>query len=106
VSLHDPNHYGGKEITGSSLFVYGFAWGVRNGILDRKVYMPVLTKAWKNIVKDGVHKNGFLGYVQGTGKEPKDGQPVTYNSMPNFEDYGLGCFLLAGTEIYKLLKNL
>ena len=104
VSLHDPNHYGGKEITGSSLFVYGFAWGVRKGILDRRVYMPVLTKAWKNIVRDGVHKNGFLGYVQGTGKEPKDGQPVTYNSMPDFEDYGLGCFLLAGTEVYKLLK--
>lgn len=104
VSLHDPNHYGGKEITGSSLFVYGFAWGVRKCILDRRVYMPVLTKAWKNIVRDGVHKNGFLGYVQGTGKEPKDGQPVTYNSMPDFEDYGLGCFLLAGTEVYKLLK--
>ena len=30
------------------------------------------------MVKDAVHPNGFLGYVQGTGKEPKDGQPVTY----------------------------
>ena len=44
----------------------------------------------------------FLGYVQGTGKEPKDGQPVTYESVPDFEDYGVGCFLLAGTEVYKL----
>ncbi|MGC4231839.1 MAG: glycoside hydrolase family 88 protein [Niabella sp.] len=102
VSLHDPNHYGGKEITGTALFTYGFAWGVRKGILDKKTYMPVLTKAWKAMVKDAVHKNGFLGYVQGTGKEPKDGQPVTYTSMPDFEDYGLGCFLLAGTEVYKL----
>ncbi|GAB3426205.1 glycoside hydrolase family 88 protein [Niabella aquatica] len=102
VSLHDPNHYGGKEITGTALFTYGFAWGVRKGILDKKIYMPVLTKAWKAMVKDAVHKNGFLGYVQGTGKEPKDGQPVTYTSMPDFEDYGLGCFLLAGTEVYKL----
>jgi len=33
-----------------------------------------------------------LGFVQGTGKEPKDGQPVTYDSTPDFEDYGLGCF--------------
>ena len=41
-------------------------------------------------------------YVQGTGKEPKDGQPVTHDSTPDFEDYGLGCFLLAGTEIYKM----
>ena len=102
VSLHDPNNYGGKEITGTSLFVYGFAWGVRKGILDRNTYVPALTKAWNAMVKDALHPNGFLGYVQGTGKEPKDGQPVTYTSMPDFEDYGLGCFLLAGTEVYKL----
>lgn len=104
VSLHDPNHYGGKEITGTACFTYGFAWGVRNGVLDKKTYQPVLTKAWNAMVKDAVHKNGFLGYVQGTGKEPKDGQPVTYTSKPDFEDYGLGCFLLAGTEVYKLVK--
>ncbi len=48
--------------------------------------------------------NGMLGYVQGTGKEPKDGQPVGYNNFPDFEDYGIGCFLLAGTEVYKLKK--
>lgn len=104
VSLHDPNHYGGKEITGTSCFTYGFAWGVRKGILDKKRYQPALTKAWNAMVKDAVHKNGFLGYVQGTGKEPKDGQPVTYTSTPDFEDYGLGCFLLAGTEVYKLTR--
>jgi hypothetical protein len=25
-----------------------------------------------------------------------------YDSVPNFEDFGLGCFLLAGSEVYKL----
>ena len=102
VSLHDPTHFGGKEISGSALFTYGFAWGVRNGILDKKTYMPVLSKAWYAMVKDAVNKDGSLGFVQGTGKEPKDGQPVTYTSRPDFEDYGLGCFLLAGSEVYKL----
>jgi hypothetical protein len=52
--------------------------------------------------KEAVHADGKLGYVQGTGKEPKDGQPVSFTSTPDFEDYGLGCFLLAGTEISKL----
>ena len=42
--------------------------------------------------------DGFLGYVQGTGKEPKDSQPVTYDKVPDFEDFGTGCFLLAGSE--------
>lgn len=102
VSLHDPSNFGGKETSGTALFVYGMAWGVRNGLLDRDEYLPVLLKAWNAIVKDAVHPDGFLGYVQGTGKEPKDGQPVTHTSVPDFEDYGIGCFLLAGTEIYKL----
>lgn len=102
ASLHDPNNYGGKETTGTSLFVYGIAWGVNNQYLDAKRYMPVITKGWNGLMKDAVHPNGFLGYVQGTGKEPKDGQPVTHTSIPNFEDYGLGCFLLAGSEVYKL----
>lgn len=102
VSLHDPNNYGGKELTGTALFVYGMAYGVNHGYLDAKIYAPVIYKAWNAMVKDCLHPNGFLGYVQGTGKEPKEGQPVTYTSMPDFEDYGLGCFLLAGSEIYKM----
>lgn len=102
VSLHDESNFGGKETTGTSLFVYGMAWGIRNGILDRDEYLPIALKAWNSLVKDAVHPNGFLGYVQGTGKEPKDNQPVGYDKTPDFEDFGVGCFLLAGTEIYKL----
>lgn len=102
VSLHDPTHFGGKEMTGSALFVYGMAYGINKGIIDRKVYLPVLLKAWDAIVKDCVQPNGFLGWVQGTGKEPKDGQPLSVSKEPDFEDYGLGCLLLAGSEVYKL----
>lgn len=102
ASLHDPTNYGGKELTGTSLFVYGMAWGINNGHLPREKYLPVITNAWNGLVNDCLHENGFLGYVQGTGKEPSAGQPVTYDKVPDFEDYGLGCFLLAGTEVYKM----
>lgn len=102
VSLHDSTHFGGKETSGTALFTYGFAWGINKGILDKKTYRPIIVKAWKAMVKDVVHPDGKLGYVQGTGKEPKDGQPVSYTSTPDFEDYGLGCFLLAGSEVYKM----
>jgi unsaturated rhamnogalacturonyl hydrolase len=104
VSLNDANNFGGKEVSGTSLFIYGFAWGINNGILDKTTYKPSIIKAWSAMSKEAVHPDGKLGYVQGTGKEPKDGQPVTYTSSPDFEDYGLGCFLLAGTEIYKMKK--
>lgn len=102
VSLHDDSNFGGKELTGTSLFIYGMAWGIRHGILDRKVYLPVVVKTWKAMVKECLHTDGFLGYVQGTGKEPKDSQPVNYTHEPDFDDFGLGCFLLAGSEVYKL----
>ena len=105
ASLHDAANFGGKETTGTSLFTYGFAWGISKGVLDKSIYLPVVIKAWKGLAS-AVHVNGFLGYVQGTGKEPKDGQPVTFDSMPNFEDFGLGCFLLAGSEVYQLKKAL
>ncbi|WP_200975638.1 glycoside hydrolase family 88 protein [Echinicola sp. 20G] len=104
VSLHDPTHFEGKETSGTALFLYGMAWGVNNGLLEKDVYMPAITKAWNAISKEAVHDNGYLGFLQGTGKEPKDGQPVTYTSKPDFEDYGLGCFLLAASEMYKLVK--
>jgi|WetSurMetagenome_2_1015567.scaffolds.fasta_scaffold00015_97 unsaturated rhamnogalacturonyl hydrolase len=102
VSMLDPSNFGGKELTGTSLFVYGIAWGINHGVLDPGRYLPVIQKAWKGLVEDCVHPDGFLGYVQGTGKEPKDSQPVNFDKVPNFEDFGLGCFLLAGTEMYKL----
>jgi len=102
ASLHDPKNYGGKETTGTSMFVYGMAWGINNGYLEKKKYYSVVSKAWNALLKESVHPDGFLGYVQGTGKMPSDGQPVTYTSKPDFQDYGLGCFLLAGSEVYKL----
>ncbi len=102
VSLHDPDHFGGKETSGTALFVYGMAWGINQGLLSKKDYLPIVLKAWNGLVNDAVHTNGFLGRVQSTGKEPKDGQPVTYDKEPDFEDFGLGCFLLGASEMYKM----
>ena len=48
---------------------------------------------------------GFLGWNQGTGKDPSAGQPVTFTSVPDFEDYGTGCFMLGAIEYYRLLSE-
>ena len=103
VSLQSPATFGGPEMTGTSLFLYGMSWGIMKGYLNREVYLPVCEKAWKAI-ESSVHDDGFLGWNQGTGKDPSAGQPVTFDSMPDFEDYGTGCFLLGATEYYKLLE--
>ena len=105
VSLVSPTTYGGKETTGTALFLYGIAWGLQKGYLKEKVFRPIADKAWAAMAKDAVHADGFLGWVQGTGKDPSAGQPVTYTKVPDFEDYGIGCFLLGAAEYYKLLGN-
>lgn len=105
ASLADAQDFGGKELTGTSLFIYGMAWGVRKGYLPAKKYNPIIFSTWSAMVKDCLHPDGVLGYVQGTGKQPSDSQPVAYDTVPDFDDYGLGCFLLCGTEIVKLLNK-
>lgn len=104
-SLVDPGHYGGKETSGTAFFVYGLAWGINNGFLDCATYMPAVIAGWEGMVNDALHADGFLGYVQGTGKQPSDGQPLSYDKAANFEDFGLGAFLLAGSEVYKLASG-
>ncbi|MBR0047411.1 MAG: glycoside hydrolase family 88 protein [Bacteroidaceae bacterium] len=105
VSLHDESNYGGVELSGTALFIYGMAWGVRHGYLPKNKYAPIIYRTWEAMVKTCLHDDGFLGYVQGTGKEPKDSQPVTWDKEPDFDDYGLGCFLLCGTEVVRLLNR-
>ena len=101
-SLTSTN-YAMKETSGTALFLYGMAWGIRHGYLKEKVYRPACDRAWNAMVRDAVHTDGFLGWMQGTGKDPSAGQPLSYDRVPDFEDYGTGCFLLGATEYYKLL---
>ena len=98
-------NYAMPETSGTALFLYGMAWGIRHGYLKATVYRPVCDRAWQAMVRDAVHPNGFLGWMQGTGKDPSAGQPLSYDKIPDFEDYGTGCFLLGATEYYKLLNE-
>jgi rhamnogalacturonyl hydrolase YesR len=97
-------NYAMKETSGTALFLYGMAWGIQQGHLKAKIYRPVCDRAWEGLVRDAVHNDGFLGWMQGTGKDPSAGQPLSYDRVPDFEDYGTGCFLLGAAEYYKLLK--
>lgn len=105
VSLVSPVTYGGPETSGTSLFLYGISWGIQKGYLKNKIYQPIADKAWEAMYKEAIHKDGFLGWMQGTGKDPSAGQPLSYDKVPDFEDYGLGCFLLGAVEYYKLIGD-
>lgn len=96
-SLLDPQNYPQKESSGTGFFVYAMSWGVNNNLLDRKEFLPVIEKGWKALMTS-LHPNGKLGYVQEVGDAPTN---VKYEDG---ETYGTGAFLLAGSELYKLLS--
>lgn len=108
VSLAAPFNTGdvrspGPEVSGTALFIAGMAYGVKKGILEKEVYLPAVIKAWNSLTKIAVRQeDGLLGYVQGAGSQPEHGQPTLKNCVPDFEDFGIGCFLLAAAEIYNL----
>ena len=104
ASIADPDDFGGPEATGTSLFLYGLAWGVNTGRLDAETYGPAVARGWNGLNRVCIHPNGFIGYSQGSGKEPKEAQPVTYDRIPDFEDFGTGCYLLAASEVSKFNK--
>jgi unsaturated rhamnogalacturonyl hydrolase len=99
ANLGDAAQYPGPETSGTAFFTYGLSWGINHGILDAATYTPVATKAWKAMAATSVQADGSLGYVQGVGADPSASQPVTAGSTAA---YGVGGFLLAGSQLAKL----
>jgi rhamnogalacturonyl hydrolase YesR len=96
--LGDPTDFAGPETSGTALFAYGLAWGIRHRLLDQATYQPVLSKAWRALSTVALQSNGLLGYVQPGGGVPA-GTKSSYTS-----DFGVGAFLLAGDQVAKLAK--
>jgi rhamnogalacturonyl hydrolase YesR len=95
ASLLDPDTYPMKESSGSALYTYAFAWGVNQGLLDAKAFKPAVQKAWAALVAN-VQADGKLTHVQPIGLAPK----VFDDNLT--EVYGVGGFLLAGSEVYRM----
>lgn len=97
ASFLDPQSYPSPETSGSSLLCYALAWGINHGLLDEEQYLPAVERAWKGLL-DSVSEEGRLGWVQPPGDRP---------SLVTKEDtmeYGVGAFLLAGSEVVRLSK--
>ncbi len=69
--------------------------GVNAGLLNEDDFMPVIIKGWKALT-DAVDASGKLGWVQPIGADPRK---VTRDMT---EVYGVGAFLAAGCQIYKM----
>lgn len=95
ASLLDPDSYPMKETSGSALYTYALAYGINQNLLDAATYGPAVRKAWTALVAN-VAPDGKLTHVQPIGAAPK-----TFDDQLT-EVYGVGAFLLAGSEIYRM----
>ena len=97
--LLDPQSYELPEMSGSGFFIYSLAWGVDHGILSRKVYLPIILKGWQGMVGH-VYADGRVGSIQ-----PIASGPGNYKPSSSYV-YGVGAFLLAGSEMHELSVHL
>jgi len=95
ASLLDPEDFPAKETSGSGFFTYALAWGVNQGLLDRMTFEPAVRQGWAALV-DCVAANGKLMDVQPVGSNPKS------FAADSTAPYGVGAFLLAGSEVYRM----
>jgi unsaturated rhamnogalacturonyl hydrolase len=95
--LLDADSYPLPEISGSAFITYAMAYGVNQGILDKATYWPAVHKAWAGMLKC-VYASGRLGSIQ-----PVGAAPGAYTETSSYV-YGVGAYLLAGSEIYKTAK--
>ena len=90
--LLDAKSYPLPEISGSAFFTYAIAWGVNHHLLNEKIYRPVLEKAWRGMLAH-IYADGRLGCIQ-----PPGAAPDSYQADASYV-YGVGAFLLAGSEM-------
>jgi len=95
AGLLDQQSYDLPEVSGSALMTFALAAGVNDGFLDAKTYRPVIAKAWLGMLHH-VYADGRLGCIQQTGAEP-----APFKATASYT-YGVGAFLLAGSEIEKM----
>lgn len=98
ASLLDPASYPAPETSATALITYALAYGINNNLIDGKTFYAPMWKGWQALVS-AVDANGKPGWIQPIGANP---QKVDKDATAA---YGVGAFLYAGTEIYKLTNT-
>jgi rhamnogalacturonyl hydrolase YesR len=73
------------------------AYGINSGLLDKNDFLPAVLQSWKAL-SNAVDEAGKIGWIQPIGADPRK---VTADATAV---YGVGAFLMAGYEIYKLAE--
>jgi rhamnogalacturonyl hydrolase YesR len=98
TNLADPAEYPEPESSGTAFFTYTLAWGINSGYLDKDKFLPATCKAWQTLYSM-VNEHGRVCFGQKVSRGPGHVQ------NDDWDEYVSGAFLLAGSEILKLVRN-
>lgn len=101
-SLQDAAFAPGEETSGTAFFLYGITWGVNHGLLKKEDFQVAINKGFDYLFRHALQKDGTVGYVQPIGDRALPGQVL---SAVSTADFGVGAFLLAGTEYVRYLSE-
>jgi rhamnogalacturonyl hydrolase YesR len=85
------------ETSGTAFIVYGLAWGVNHGVLDRASYQRSIERGWDALAR-AVDAHGKLGWVQQVGVGPDSVR------AEDTQFYAAGALLLAGGQVRDLRR--
>ncbi|MDR6880708.1 glycoside hydrolase family 88 protein [Bacillus sp. 3255] len=104
--LTDPTSY--EETSCTSMFMYAFAKGIRNGwLLQPEAYVHAVMKGWEGLTKISIDKFGNVyGVCRGSGysfsgRYYRDELPWLLN-----DTHGIGIVMLAGVEVMQVQRFL
>jgi rhamnogalacturonyl hydrolase YesR len=98
AGLLDRNAYKQPETSGSAFFVYAMAYAINEGIIDKNLFRQTVDKAWIALCSH-INPDGCFA-----GTQPVGDSPIKYDENHS-RPYGVGAFLLAASEMYKLQDN-
>lgn len=97
-NLLDPTDPPQDDTSGSVFFVYGFAWGINNGLLDRATYERATKKGWAALCERQKPDGRLIN------SQPVGGYPTPFD--PNTTTvFSMGTFISAGSEVWKMIQN-
>jgi rhamnogalacturonyl hydrolase YesR len=98
ASLLDPASYPTPESSGTAFFVYGMAWGINEGLLDKATFEPVVRKGFEALCRN-IDPSGRVAWIQPVGADPR----AVKNS--DTDAYGVGGFLMAACQIERMNRR-
>lgn len=87
------------EMSATAFFVYGIAWGINNGLLDRATFGPIATNGWREM-QNFINRDGTIAHIQIVGKEPG---PV--DDGADGREYGYGAVIMAGLQMAAFFES-